>query len=50
MIGPKILGDATDVIFAGVVGKQLPPGATKRPGVEGLRQTGQNPRPTCSPR
>ena len=31
-IGPKILGRATDLIFAGVVGKQLPAGVTQRPG------------------
>ena len=28
VIGPIILGRATDVIFAGVIGKQLPAGIT----------------------
>ena len=28
VIGPKILGHATDIIFAGVIGRQLPAGAT----------------------
>ena len=29
VIAPKILGQAMDVIFSGVVGKQLPAGASK---------------------
>ena len=29
VIGPKILGNATNIIFAGVVGQQLPAGVTK---------------------
>ena len=29
MVGPKILGHATDLIFAGVIGRQLPPGITQ---------------------
>ncbi|MDP9240916.1 MAG: ABC transporter ATP-binding protein/permease [Actinomycetota bacterium] len=28
VLGPKILGRATDIIFAGVIGKRLPPGTT----------------------
>ena len=42
VIGPKVLGDATNIIFAGVVGKQLPPGASVDQVVAGLRQNGQN--------
>ena len=42
VLGPKILGRATDVIFTGVVGKQLPPGATKEQVVESLRAQGQD--------
>lgn len=42
VIAPKILGQAMDVIFAGVVGKQLPAGASKDQFVEGLRQQGQD--------
>ena len=34
VLGPKILGHATDVIFAGVIGKQLPAGATLEQAVE----------------
>ena len=29
VLGPKILGMATDVIFTGIIGKNLPGGATK---------------------
>ncbi|HET9648083.1 MAG TPA: ABC transporter ATP-binding protein [Microlunatus sp.] len=42
VLGPKILGRATDVIFTGVIGKQLPPGATKEQVVEALRAQGQD--------
>ncbi|WP_445271287.1 ABC transporter transmembrane domain-containing protein, partial [Streptomyces sp. DSM 41634] len=38
--GPKILGRATDLIFAGVVGRQMPEGTTKAEAVEGLRAEG----------
>jgi ATP-binding cassette subfamily B protein len=41
VIAPKILGQAMDVIFAGVVGKQLPAGVSKEQFVDGLRQQGQ---------
>ncbi|MEV4359181.1 ABC transporter ATP-binding protein [Nonomuraea sp. NPDC049625] len=39
--GPKILGHATDLIFAGIIGAQLPAGATKEQAVAGLRANGQ---------
>ena len=39
--GPKILGQATDLIFAGVVGRQLPAGLSKEAAVAGLRAKGQ---------
>jgi ATP-binding cassette subfamily B multidrug efflux pump len=42
VIAPRILGQAMDVIFGGVVGKQLPAGASKEEFVEGLRQQGQD--------
>ena len=41
VVGPRILGDATNVIFNGVVGKLLPPGVTKSEAVAGLRARGQ---------
>ncbi|MFD9615204.1 ABC transporter ATP-binding protein, partial [Streptomyces sp. NPDC059083] len=40
--GPQILGKATNLIFDGVVGKQLPPGQSKDQLVEGLRANGNN--------
>jgi ATP-binding cassette subfamily B multidrug efflux pump len=43
VIGPKLLGVATDIIFTGVIGKQLPPGVSKDQVVAGLRAEG-NPR------
>ncbi|MBO2453677.1 ABC transporter ATP-binding protein [Actinomadura barringtoniae] len=39
--GPRILGHATDLIFAGVVGRQLPAGVTKEQAIENLRHTGK---------
>ena len=42
VIAPKVLGQAMDVIFGGVVGKQLPAGVSKDQFVEGLRAQGQN--------
>nr|WP_179791721.1 ABC transporter ATP-binding protein [Actinopolymorpha rutila] len=41
VLGPKILGHATNLIFAGVAGRQLPPGITKEQAIEGLRARGQ---------
>ncbi|MEV6261831.1 ABC transporter ATP-binding protein [Streptomyces sp. NPDC051784] len=40
VVGPKILGGATDLIFAGVVGRQMPDGATKQQAIDGLREQG----------
>jgi ATP-binding cassette, subfamily B, multidrug efflux pump len=41
VLGPKVLGKATDVIFAGVVGKQLPAGVPVQAVIDGLRAKGQ---------
>ncbi|MEU2422279.1 ABC transporter ATP-binding protein [Streptomyces sp. NPDC007851] len=41
VIGPKILGRATDLVFAGVIGKQMPAGATKDQVLAGMRERGQ---------
>jgi ATP-binding cassette subfamily B protein len=43
-VGPKILGKATGLIFAGVVGKLLPATATRAQVVAGLRASGQDTR------
>ncbi len=40
--GPKLLGNATNIIFAGVVGSQLPAGTTQAQAVEALRSQGQD--------
>ncbi|WP_433345971.1 ABC transporter ATP-binding protein [Microtetraspora malaysiensis] len=40
--GPKILGQATDLIFSGIIGAQLPAGMTKEKAVAGLREKGQD--------
>lgn len=42
VIAPKVLGQAMDVIFGGVVGKQLPAGVSKEQFVDGLREQGQD--------
>ena len=39
-VGPKILGRATDLIFAGLFGKQLPAGMSKEQAVEAARDSG----------
>ncbi|GAA1005828.1 MULTISPECIES: ABC transporter ATP-binding protein [Streptomyces] len=41
VIGPKILGRATDLVFAGIVGRQMPAGQTKEQVLESLRERGQ---------
>ena len=39
---PKVLGEATNIIFEGFISAQLPAGSTKAEAVEGLRAAGQN--------
>ncbi|MFF4823225.1 ABC transporter ATP-binding protein [Streptomyces sp. NPDC001312] len=41
VIGPKILGKATDLVFAGIVGRQMPAGATKDEVLASMRERGQ---------
>src|SRR5882757_8334332 len=40
VLGPKILGRATDIIFAGAIGKALPKGLTKEQLIDQLRASG----------
>ncbi len=40
VLGPWILGRATDLIFAGVIGSRMPAGVTKAQAVAGLRAQG----------
>lgn len=42
VVGPKILGSATDLIFAGIVGRQTPGGAGKEETVARLREEGDS--------
>ncbi|MET8856854.1 ABC transporter ATP-binding protein [Streptomyces sp. NPDC004579] len=41
VVGPKILGRATDLVFAGIVGRQMPAGATKEQALDSLRASGK---------
>ncbi|MFD3942524.1 ABC transporter ATP-binding protein [Streptomyces sp. NPDC058579] len=42
VLGPLILGKATDLIFAGVVGRPMTEGTTKAQAIEGLRAKGDD--------
>jgi ATP-binding cassette subfamily B multidrug efflux pump len=44
VVGPKMLGEATNIIFEGVISSQLPAGATKEQVLEGLRASGDTDR------
>src|SRR5690606_12887702 len=41
VIGPRILGHATDLIFTGAMGQRLPAGLTKEQALDQLRDSGQ---------
>ncbi len=41
-LGPKILGHATDLIFSGLIGSQLPAGSSKAAVLAGMRASGQS--------
>jgi ATP-binding cassette subfamily B protein len=40
-VGPRVLGKATDLIFAGAIGKRLPAGMTKAQAIEAAKAAGQ---------
>ncbi|HEX6313827.1 MAG TPA: ABC transporter ATP-binding protein, partial [Gemmatimonadaceae bacterium] len=42
VLGPRILGHATDLIFSGAMGSRLPAGLTKEQALEQLRARGQD--------
>ena len=42
VIGPKLLGEGTNLIFEGVISKKLPVGVTQDQVIQGLRAQGQN--------
>ena len=41
-IGPKILGTATDIVFGGFFGRQIPAGVTQEQAADALRARGQD--------
>ncbi|EWT03649.1 multidrug ABC transporter ATP-binding protein [Intrasporangium oryzae NRRL B-24470] len=41
-VGPKILGRATDIIFAGFIGSKIPAGVTKEQAIAALRAQGKS--------
>ncbi len=41
-IGPRVLGRATDIVFAGAIGGQMPAGITRAEAIEGARAAGQS--------
>ncbi|MFE5738215.1 ABC transporter ATP-binding protein [Streptomyces celluloflavus] len=41
VLGPKVLGHATDLIMSGIIGRQLPAGISKAQAMEQLRAHGQ---------
>jgi ATP-binding cassette, subfamily B, multidrug efflux pump len=41
VVGPKILGRGTDIIFSGIIGQQMPAGVSKEQVVAGLRASGR---------
>ena len=44
VIGPKLLGDGTNIIFSGVISSQLPSGTTQEQVIEQLRASGDDQR------
>jgi ATP-binding cassette subfamily B protein len=41
VLGPRLLGDATNLIFGGVLGRKIPAGTTTAQAIAELRRTGQ---------
>jgi ATP-binding cassette, subfamily B, multidrug efflux pump len=42
VLGPRVLGDAIDHVFSGLISERLPAGQSKAASVEALRASGQN--------
>lgn len=40
VVGPKILGKATDLVFAGIVGREMPAGSSKEQVLDSMRERG----------
>jgi ATP-binding cassette subfamily B protein len=41
-LGPRVLGRATDIVFAGAIGGQMPTGISREQAIEGARASGQS--------
>ncbi|MFF3910081.1 ABC transporter ATP-binding protein [Streptomyces sp. NPDC001848] len=41
VVGPKILGRATDLVFAGIIGRRMPAGLSKEQVLDSMRKRGQ---------
>jgi ATP-binding cassette subfamily B protein len=41
VLGPRLLGDATNLIFSGVIGKEIPPGVSQAQAIARLRREGR---------
>ncbi|MCX4700963.1 ABC transporter ATP-binding protein [Streptomyces sp. NBC_01373] len=41
VVGPKILGKATDLVFAGIIGRQMPAGSSKQEVLDSMRERGE---------
>ncbi|KUO14064.1 ABC transporter ATP-binding protein [Streptomyces sp. DSM 15324] len=41
VVGPKILGKATDLVFSGIIGRQMPAGASKEQVLDSMRERGE---------
>src|SRR4051812_14283499 len=44
VVGPKLLGEATNIIFSGIISKSLPAGVTQQQVIDGLRASGDDQR------
>ncbi|MET9318858.1 ABC transporter ATP-binding protein [Streptomyces sp. NPDC003038] len=42
VVGPKILGEATDLVFAGIVGREMRDGTTKQQALDAMRAEGRD--------
>jgi ATP-binding cassette subfamily B protein len=40
VVGPKILGQATDLVFSGIIGREMPEGASKEQVLDSMRERG----------
>ncbi|MGW1782983.1 ABC transporter ATP-binding protein [Streptomyces sp. NPDC002143] len=40
VVGPKLLGQATDLVFAGIVGREMPAGTSKEQALDAMRERG----------